>query len=181
MRSPVLTVLLTGVLGLTGSLTGCSEEEPAPEPAPTEEAGPPAWNPCSGIDVETVSTLLETAYVVRTGTAESPTCTFTPDVDGEPVVDVNYQTFPGSLTELLDTFGAEQEPGRTRITSPEVDGADDARAPRGIAEAMHAAIPGSDLVLVPGAGHDVNLEAPQEFQVTVHSFLRAAASQNHGA
>ena len=53
-------------------------------------------------------------------------------------------------------------------------GADDARAPRGVAEALHAAIPGSRLVLVPGAGHDVNLEAPREFEATVRSFLRAA-------
>jgi pimeloyl-ACP methyl ester carboxylesterase len=52
-------------------------------------------------------------------------------------------------------------------------GADDARAPRDVAEALHAAIPGSRLVLIPGAGHDVNLEAPHEFEATVRSFLRA--------
>jgi pimeloyl-ACP methyl ester carboxylesterase len=51
-------------------------------------------------------------------------------------------------------------------------GEDDVRAPRGVAEALHVAIPGSRLILVPGAGHDVNLEAPQEYDAAVRAFLR---------
>jgi len=53
-------------------------------------------------------------------------------------------------------------------------GAEDVRAPRGVAEAMHAAIPGSRLILVPAAGHDVNLEAPGEYDAAVRAFLRMA-------
>ena len=53
-------------------------------------------------------------------------------------------------------------------------GAEDARAPREVAEALHAAIPGSRLILVPAAGHDVNLEAPQEYDAAVCAFLRMA-------
>lgn len=51
-------------------------------------------------------------------------------------------------------------------------GAEDVRAPRGVAEALHAAIPGSRLMLVPAAGHDVNLEAPEEYDAAVRAFLR---------
>ena len=51
-------------------------------------------------------------------------------------------------------------------------GAEDVRAPRGVAKALHAAIPGSRLMLVPAAGHDVNLEAPEEYDAAVRGFLR---------
>ena len=53
-------------------------------------------------------------------------------------------------------------------------GAQDVRAPREVAEALHAAIPGSRLILVPAAGHDVNLEVPQEYDAAVRAFLRMA-------
>ena len=55
-----------------------------------------------------------------------------------------------------------------------VHGAEDVRAPRGVAEALHTAIPASQLVLVPAAGHDVNLEAPKAFDGCVRRFLRPA-------
>jgi pimeloyl-ACP methyl ester carboxylesterase len=53
--------------------------------------------------------------------------------------------------------------------------ADDVRAPRGVAEALHAAIPGSQMILVPAAGHDVNLEAPQEYDAAVRAFLQTVS------
>jgi len=53
-------------------------------------------------------------------------------------------------------------------------GADDVRAPRAVAEALHAQIPGSRLILVPAAGHDVNIEAPGEYDAAVRSFLGTA-------
>lgn len=51
-------------------------------------------------------------------------------------------------------------------------GAEDVRAPQVVAEALHAAIPGSRMILVPAAGHDVNLEAPREYDDAVRAFLQ---------
>jgi pimeloyl-ACP methyl ester carboxylesterase len=48
----------------------------------------------------------------------------------------------------------------------------DARAPLTVAEDLHAAIPGSTLVVLPGAGHVSNVEAPEEFNRAVRAFLR---------
>jgi pimeloyl-ACP methyl ester carboxylesterase len=58
-----------------------------------------------------------------------------------------------------------------------VYGSEDVRAPRGVAEALHAAIPGSRMILVPAAGHDVNLEAPQEYDAAVRTFLQMVDDQ----
>jgi pimeloyl-ACP methyl ester carboxylesterase len=51
-------------------------------------------------------------------------------------------------------------------------GAEDVRAPRPIAEALHASIPGSRLMFIPGAGHDVNIERPAEYDAAVRDVLR---------
>jgi pimeloyl-ACP methyl ester carboxylesterase len=51
-------------------------------------------------------------------------------------------------------------------------GAADARAPRPVAEALHAAIPNSELVLLPEVGHVCNLEAPEALNAEMRRFLR---------
>jgi pimeloyl-ACP methyl ester carboxylesterase len=48
----------------------------------------------------------------------------------------------------------------------------DVRAPLTVAEALHAAISGSRLVVLPDAGHLCNLEAPDEFSTAVRNFLQ---------
>jgi|SRR5579859_4588395 len=48
----------------------------------------------------------------------------------------------------------------------------DVRSPKDVAEAMHAAIPGSRLVFLPGAGHLCDVEAPEPFNSEVRGFLR---------
>jgi pimeloyl-ACP methyl ester carboxylesterase len=49
----------------------------------------------------------------------------------------------------------------------------DVRAPRPVAEALHAAIPRSRLVVLPGVGHVINLEVPDLFDAELRRFLRS--------
>jgi pimeloyl-ACP methyl ester carboxylesterase len=48
----------------------------------------------------------------------------------------------------------------------------DVRAPRDVADALHAAIPESKMVVLPGVGHVSPVEAPELFNREVRSFLR---------
>lgn len=50
-------------------------------------------------------------------------------------------------------------------------GDQDVRAPRDVAEDLHAAIAHSRLVFLPGAGHVCNIDAPEEFNRELRSFL----------
>jgi pimeloyl-ACP methyl ester carboxylesterase len=49
----------------------------------------------------------------------------------------------------------------------------DQRSPVSVGEALHAQIPESKLVVIPGPGHVVNLEAPERFDEELRSFLGA--------
>ena len=50
-------------------------------------------------------------------------------------------------------------------------GTEDVRSPRQVADALHAAIPDSEMVQLPGVGHLINLEAPEAFNAEVRRFL----------
>jgi pimeloyl-ACP methyl ester carboxylesterase len=52
-------------------------------------------------------------------------------------------------------------------------GDQDVRSPLSVAEEMHAKIPGSKLVVLPGVGHMSDVEAPERFNAEVRSFLRS--------
>jgi pimeloyl-ACP methyl ester carboxylesterase len=52
-----------------------------------------------------------------------------------------------------------------------VYGDQDVRAPLGVARALHHAIAGSELVVLPGVGHVCNLEAASRFNDALRSFL----------
>jgi pimeloyl-ACP methyl ester carboxylesterase len=56
-----------------------------------------------------------------------------------------------------------------------VYGDNDVRAPLTVAEHLHAAISDATLVVLPGTGHVCNLEAPEQFNQAVRSFLRGGA------
>jgi pimeloyl-ACP methyl ester carboxylesterase len=47
----------------------------------------------------------------------------------------------------------------------------DVRAPLPVGEHLHSAITGSSLTLLPGLGHVCNLEAPEEFNRILRSWL----------
>jgi pimeloyl-ACP methyl ester carboxylesterase len=49
----------------------------------------------------------------------------------------------------------------------------DARSPLSVALEFEAAIPGAELVVIPGAGHVSNLERPGQFNEAVRAFCRA--------
>jgi pimeloyl-ACP methyl ester carboxylesterase len=56
-------------------------------------------------------------------------------------------------------------------------GEKDGRSPLAVAAQMHAAIPGSRLVVIPGAGHECGLEAPDRFNQEVLGYLRSIRAQ----
>ncbi len=60
-----------------------------------------------------------------------------------------------------------------RIPTLLVYGDVDQRSPLHVAEALHDAIPASRLIVIEGAGHLVNAEAPEIFNTEVQDFLRS--------
>jgi pimeloyl-ACP methyl ester carboxylesterase len=62
-----------------------------------------------------------------------------------------------------------------RITVPTLllYGDEYVRPPLTIGHVLHAKIPGSRLVVLPGIGHMSSVEAPEQFAAEVRSFLRA--------
>jgi pimeloyl-ACP methyl ester carboxylesterase len=56
-----------------------------------------------------------------------------------------------------------------------VHGALDERAPRAVAEGLHAGLPRSRLVVLPDAGHVCTLEAPDALEAAVRAFIREEA------
>ncbi|MFD1825916.1 MULTISPECIES: alpha/beta fold hydrolase [Mumia] len=52
-------------------------------------------------------------------------------------------------------------------------GEQDVRAPRAVADALHAGIPGSQLVVLPGVGHVSMVEAPDAVTHEIRRFLRS--------
>jgi pimeloyl-ACP methyl ester carboxylesterase len=63
-----------------------------------------------------------------------------------------------------------------RVPTLLVYGDNDVRAPLTVAHSLHAALRDSTLVVLPGAGHVCNVEAAEEFNRAVRSFLRTVAA-----
>jgi pimeloyl-ACP methyl ester carboxylesterase len=102
---------------------------------------------------------------------------FASEVDQEVIDDtvaMMLDTRPAGMLPMLRAF-AEAD---LRSVLPDISvptlllyGDADVRAPLPVAEGLHAAIPTSQLVLLPGVGHVHNLEAPERFDEQVRRFL----------
>jgi pimeloyl-ACP methyl ester carboxylesterase len=116
------------------------------------------------------------------------------ELSGEELVATLLPTMftPGTAPEAVQAFGASmlafhpagframarasaenvrEVLGRIEVPTLLVYGDQDVRAPMAVAEDLHAAIPGSTLVVLPGVGHVCNLEAPEAFNQAVRGFL----------
>ncbi len=83
-----------------------------------------------------------------------------------------------SVTGIVgDLLGMKERPDSTAFL-PEIQkptlllyGADDQIIPQAEMESMTTAIPGAQLVIIPDAGHLLNMEQPDEFNQSVRAFL----------
>jgi pimeloyl-ACP methyl ester carboxylesterase len=78
-----------------------------------------------------------------------------------------YAGWCGAI-EFLDMTG---KLGAIKLPTRVVVGAEDPATTPAAAEVIHKAIPGSDLVVLPGVSHMLSSEDPQAFHATVRPFL----------
>jgi pimeloyl-ACP methyl ester carboxylesterase len=83
---------------------------------------------------------------------------------------------PGATRVAMQAFArADLRDVLPRIDVPTLVlcGEEDVRAPRHVWEALHSEISGSKLVLIPGVGHVIDIEAAERFNTEAKAFLRA--------
>ena len=82
---------------------------------------------------------------------------------------------PAGFRALARACAEDVRPTLARIRNPTllIYGESDVRAPLGVAEDLRAAIDQSALVVLPGAGHACNIEAPDDFNREIRNFLQA--------
>ncbi|NBE55565.1 alpha/beta fold hydrolase [Streptomyces boluensis] len=86
--------------------------------------------------------------------------------------DVRPATMAAQLSLMAEADETDLLP-RIAVPTLLLWGDADVRSPLTVARAFHEAIPHADLVLLPGAGHLSNLEAPEDFSAAVRAFCRA--------
>jgi pimeloyl-ACP methyl ester carboxylesterase len=110
---------------------------------------------------------------------EFSTTLFTESVPAELVeeaIEVMMDSRPAGLRAMANAFAdADLRDVLPRIDIPTLllYGDADVRSPVAVGEELHAGIPASTFVVIPGPGHVVNLEAPERFNEEVRSFLSA--------
>ncbi len=107
---------------------GCSGDDEPPLPPRTpipSDLAEPLWNPCDALDPVAVADLFGATFDQQTGTDDAPRCTFTPTVEGETVLDINYELYGGVLEDIVTQLG---NPGDTsELRKARVPGASGAR------------------------------------------------------
>jgi pimeloyl-ACP methyl ester carboxylesterase len=101
-----------------------------------------------------------------------------PEIRDE-VVAMMLESRPAGVRPMVEAFAAaDLRPVLPRVEVPTLllYGEADSRAPRPVADALAAGIPGSELVVIPDVGHCAHLEAPEEFTTELRRFLRSASS-----
>jgi pimeloyl-ACP methyl ester carboxylesterase len=90
-------------------------------------------------------------------------------------------TSPRGIADALAGLAARADSSPTlreiRVPTLIVCGVEDVITPVAESEAMHKAVPGSRLELIPKAGHLSNLEAPAAYNAALKSFLEGLSSR----
>lgn len=83
--------------------------------------------------------------------------------------------------QACDRFDVMDRLQGLRLPTLIICGTEDQLTPVKYAQYLHSQIPGSRLELVPGAGHNVMLERPQEFNRALEGFLAELETEGHDA
>jgi pimeloyl-ACP methyl ester carboxylesterase len=83
----------------------------------------------------------------------------------------SVESIVGALTALMTRADSTPMLATLRIPVQIIVGAEDAITPPALSEQMHRDIPGSELVVIPGAGHMSNMEQPEAFNAALGRFL----------
>jgi pimeloyl-ACP methyl ester carboxylesterase len=102
--------------------------------------------------------------------AGDPPAEFLPLLE-EMAADVRPDSMRTALLVMAETDQRDLLP-RIAVPTLLLWGEWDARSPLGVARQFEQAIPGSQLVVIPGAGHVSNLEQPESFNDAVRKFCR---------
>jgi len=83
----------------------------------------------------------------------------------------SVESIAGALTALMTRADSTAMLPTLRIPVQVIVGDQDAITPPALSEQMHHDIPGSELAVIPGAGHMSNMEQPQAFNEALRRFL----------
>jgi pimeloyl-ACP methyl ester carboxylesterase len=133
------------------------------------------------LPTEVAEERLRQALALADGTPNALVGALLPAMFSKAISPETFEDFRASMQEFHPSgfrAMARASAEDVRDVLPHVDvptllvyGDRDVRAPLDVAKTLHAAIPGSRLVLLPHVGHVCNVEAPDEFNLAVRDFL----------